>query len=114
MSPFTPLIGYRFLMAPGVDETQLTALMLEEIERYCRRERLSGASFLFIDPQWAEFMAGPGLQPWVHPELFVENSGLRDFEDYLSGFNANQRRNIRRERLGLERQGITVRMIPGR
>jgi len=34
MSPFTPLIGYRFLMAPGVDETQLTGLMLEEIERY--------------------------------------------------------------------------------
>ena len=45
MSPFTPLIGYRFLMAAGLDETQLTALMLDEIERFCRRERLSGAAF---------------------------------------------------------------------
>jgi hypothetical protein len=113
MSPFTPLIGYRFLMAPGVDETQLTGLMLEEIERFCRRERLTGSSFLFTDPQWAEFMQARGYTPWVHPSFSWTNSGLRDFEDYLSGFSANQRRNIRRERLGLERQGITVRMIPG-
>ena len=69
MSPFTPLIGYRFLMAPGVDETQLTGLMIEEIERYCRRERLSGSSFLFTDPQWAEFMEARGYTPWVHPSF---------------------------------------------
>jgi len=113
MSPFTPLIGYRFLMAPGVDETQLTRRMLEEIERFCRRQQLSGTSFLFADPQWAEFMGTHGYTSWIHPSFSWANSGLRDFEDYLSGFNANQRRNIRRERLGLERQGITVRMIPG-
>jgi uncharacterized protein len=113
MSPFTPLIGYRFLMAPGADETQLTGLMIDEIERFCRRQGLSGASFLFADPQWAEFMQTRGYTPWVHSSFSWTNSGLRDFKDYLSEFSANQRRNIRRERLGLERQGVTVRMIPG-
>src|SRR5512139_1681274 len=34
MSPFTPMIGYRFLMAEGLDEAETTARMLDEIERF--------------------------------------------------------------------------------
>jgi uncharacterized protein len=113
MSPFTPMIGYRFLMAPGVDETALAGRMLEEIERFCRQNGLAGCSFHFVDPQWAGAMAERGLCPWAHQSFVWENEGCSVFEDYLWRFNANQRRNIRRERLRLAQQGIRVDMVPG-
>jgi len=113
MSPFTPMIGYRFLMAPGQDEAELTARMLQEIERFCRNYGLSGSSFHFADPQWAETFAGRGFCPWAHQSFVWENEGFTGFEDYLSRFNANQRRNIRRERRRLAERGVRVDMISG-
>jgi predicted N-acyltransferase len=56
MSPFTPMSGYRFLIAAGEDELELTAVMVAEIDRLCRHYNMSGSSFLFVDPQWHRHM----------------------------------------------------------
>ena len=79
MSPFTPLIGYRFLMAPGVDETQLTGLMLEEIERYCRRQRLSGCELPLYRPAVGRIHGGPGLHALGPPKLFMAQQWVARF-----------------------------------
>jgi predicted N-acyltransferase len=113
MSPFTPMIGYRFLMAPGLDEDALTDRMLAETERFCRHHGLAGSSFHFVDPQWADAIAARGFCRWAHQSFVWENEGFLSFEDYLSRFTANQRRNIRRERRRLAQQGIRVDMIAG-
>lgn len=113
MSPFTPMIGYRFLMAPEIDEEGLTARMLKEIDRFCRHHGLAGSSFHFVDPLWGEILDRHGYCAWIHQSFVWKNEGYGNFEDYLSGFNSNQRRNIRRERLELSRRGIRVEMIPG-
>ncbi|HEY9736378.1 MAG TPA: peptidogalycan biosysnthesis protein, partial [Trichocoleus sp.] len=60
MSPFTPAEGYRFLIAPGEDETTLTALMVRAIDEFCDRNRISGCHFLYVDPQWREQMEALG------------------------------------------------------
>ena len=113
MSPFTPMIGYRFLVADGVDETEVTARMLDEIERFARRHGWPAAAFHFVDPDWTERVTGAGYSAWAHQSFAWENEGYRSFEDYLARFNSNQRRNIRRERRALEASGVRVEMIPG-
>jgi len=113
MSPFTPMIGYRFLMAPGLDAGELTSRLLEEIDRLCRRHGLSGSSFHFVDPAWGKAVADLGYCAWAHQSFAWENEGYGSFDDYLAGFNANQRRNIRRERRDLGRRGVRVEMVPG-
>jgi hypothetical protein len=113
MSPFTPMNGYRFLMAPGLDEAALTAGLLEEIERFCQHHALGGCGFHFVDPNWVDAVAPRGFCPWAHQSFVWENESLLNFEDYLSRFKANQRRNIRRERRRLTEQGIRVDMISG-
>lgn len=113
MSPATPAVGYRFLIAPGEDEEALTGRMIGEIERFCRENRLGGASFLFADPLWAQRAARHGFLSWAHQSFAWENEGFATFEDYLAVFNKNQRRNIRRERQAMEEQGITVRPVRG-
>ena len=113
MSPFTPMIGYRFLMAPGVDEVALTRYMVNEIEQFCRQYQISGCSFLFVDPQWRRLMIDCGFISWLHQSFTWQNKNYRSFEDYLAIFNSNQRHNIKRERRSIERNGITMKILEG-
>ena len=113
MSPFTPMIGYRFLLAEGLDEAETTARMLDEIERFGLRHGLAGCSFHFVDPAWADRVASAGYSAWAHQSFAWENEGYRSFEDYLARFNSNQRRNILREQRALAARGVRVEMIPG-
>ena len=113
MSPFTPMIGYRFLMAPNQDEVGLTHRMVDEIEHFCHQFRISGCSFLFVDPQWGQMMARHGFICWLHQSFAWNNDGYRSFDDYLSVFNSNQRRNIKRERRSIDNQGIYLETFAG-
>ncbi|MDJ0619058.1 MAG: GNAT family N-acetyltransferase [Calothrix sp. MO_192.B10] len=113
MSPFTPVEGYRFLIAPGEDEAEITAMMVHEIDAFCIKHRLSGCHFLFVDPQWKPLIENQGFTAWLHHSYIWENLGFNDFDDYLAVFNANQRRNIKRERKAMAKAGLQLQTLTG-
>lgn len=113
MSPVTPAVGYRFLIADDQDKARLTALMVEAIDRFCQANRLSGVSFLFVDPKWADDLVSLGFVGWLHQSYSWENPGFKGFDDYLGVFKANQRRNIKRERQSIKQQGISFQACSG-
>ena len=113
MSPFTPMVGYRFLIASGENEQRLTALMVSEIEQFCRRYRICSCSFLFVDPDWRRQMINYGFNSWLHQSFVWQNLGYQSFDDYLAVFNSNQRHNIRRERRSMATQGLKIKVFQG-
>jgi predicted N-acyltransferase len=113
MSPFTPMVGYRFLMATGENEMALTRYMVNKIEQLCRQYQISGCSFLFVDPQWRRLMVDCGFVSWLHQSFSWLNENYQSFDDYLAVFNSNQRHNIKRERRSIERNGITLKIFEG-
>ncbi|URR36771.1 GNAT family N-acetyltransferase [Thermosynechococcus sp. HN-54] len=113
MAPFTPAVGYRFLMAEGVDEVTMTKVMLHEIDRLCQRHRLSSCHFLYVDPQWQPAVEAYGYRPWLHHSYIWQNRNYQTFDDYLADFNANQRRNIKRERKAVAQADFTFRVHRG-
>ncbi|MBT8365361.1 MAG: GNAT family N-acetyltransferase, partial [Deltaproteobacteria bacterium] len=113
MSPFTPMTGYRFLIAADEDESELTALIVAEIDQLCRRYGMSGSSFLFADPKWRLEMMKHGYFGWRHQSYAWQNQGYKTFDDYLAIFNSNQRRNIKRERKAMAKQGVSVKTFTG-
>ncbi|ERN41127.1 hypothetical protein KR51_00023910 [Rubidibacter lacunae KORDI 51-2] len=108
MTPFTPAVGYRFLIAPGEDEAALTALIVAEIDRFCDREQLGGCHFLFVDPDWRSLLETLGFSSWMHHSYIWGNNNYQGFDDYLQTFNANQRRNIKKERKKVMNAGLRV------
>lgn len=98
MTPFTPAVGYRFLIDPAEDEEQITEIMVAAIDQFCDRHKISGCHFLFVDPDWKPVVAKYGFTPWMHHNYIWQNKDFGSFDDYLKVFNANQRRNIKRER----------------
>lgn len=113
MTPFTPAVGYRFLIAPGEDEAQLTALMVSAIDSFCDRNGISSCNFLFVDPQWRPLLEQCGFSSWLHHSYIWQNQGFDSFDDYLKMFNANQRRNIKRERKKVDQAGLRVESLAG-
>ena len=113
MSPFTPAEGYRFLIAPGEDEAVLTDLMVHAIDDFCDRNHISACHFLYVDPQWRQMMEQRGFSPWLHHNYVWSNQGYSNFDDYLTSFNANQRRNIKRERKAIEKAGLSMQILTG-
>ena len=111
MTPFTPAVGYRFLIAPGENELEITALMIAAIDHFCDQNNLSGCHFLFVDPQWRILMENFGFTPWLHHSYIWNNKGFQSFEDYLTVFNANQRRNIKRERKAVTNAGLIIKTL---
>ncbi|MBD2140241.1 N-acetyltransferase [Anabaena sp. FACHB-1250] len=113
MTPFTPAEGYRFLISPGEDEEEITALMLHEIDSFCVKHRISSCHFLYVDPQWRPILEKQGLTTWLHHSYIWKNADFTTFDDYLTGFNANQRRNIKRERKAVEQAGLKLQAMTG-
>ncbi|WP_088894267.1 GNAT family N-acetyltransferase [Leptolyngbya ohadii] len=113
MSPFTPAEGYRFLIAPGEDEDELTELMVNAIDHFCVRHKISGCNFLYVDPEWRSTMERHGFFTWLHHSYIWQNQNFQTFEDYLGAFNANQRRNIKRERKAVTQAGLRLQPLTG-
>ena len=113
MSPFTPATGYRFLISGGEDEEALTGLMVRAIDDFCDRHHISCCNFLYVDPQWQPVLARHGFTPWLHHSYIWQNQGFQTFDDYLGVFNANQRRNIKRERKAVTSAGLELKIHHG-
>ena len=113
MSPFTPMIGYRFLIASGEHEDNLTALMVGEIERFCRQHQIYSCSFHFVDPDWRHQMINFGYNSWLHQSFVWQNMDYESFDDYLAIFNSNQRHNIKRERQSIANQALRIKVFQG-
>jgi uncharacterized protein len=113
MSPFTPAEGYRFLIALGENEDEITALMIDAIDRFCIQNKISGCNFLYVDPEWRSVMERHGFSSWMHHSYIWSNQNFQGFDDYLGAFNANQRRNIKRERKAVEKAGLIIKPLTG-
>ncbi|MGV0026431.1 GNAT family N-acetyltransferase [Phormidesmis priestleyi] len=113
MSPFTPAEGYRFLIAPGEDEDELTGIMVNAIDHFCNHNQISGCNFLYVDPEWRLVMERHGFSSWLHHGYIWQNQGFQTFDDYLNAFNANQRRNIKRERKAVGTAGLYLKALTG-
>jgi len=113
MSPFTPAEGYRFLIAPTEDEDEVNEILVGLIDDFCIKHSISGCNFLYVDPQWQVSMEKLGFHKWLHHSYVWKNRGFNSFDDYLAQFNANQRRNIKRERKSVEKAGIHFKVHTG-
>jgi predicted N-acyltransferase len=87
--------------------------MLELIDDFCHQQGILSCNFLYVDPQWQPLAEAAGCAAWVNQQSLWTNPGHSDFEAYLASFNANQRRNIKRERQAVGAAGLTVTPLAG-
>ena len=113
MSPLSPIEGYRFLFEEGINEKELTEILLSEIDDFANINGILSCNFLYVDPKWMINAESANCAKWVNQQSVLELSNEKNFSDFLKKFNANQRRNIKRERESIKKNGVRVEPILG-
>lgn len=112
MAPFTPAAGYRFLLNPDLNDPmaikQIWDEIISEIDLFCDRHKIASSHFLFVEPNWKHELENRGYTTWLHHSYIWVNQNFQTFDDYLKSFDANQRRNIKRERKAISNAQITM------
>jgi len=99
MAPFTPATGTRFLVREDADRGAVVAAMLAAVKAAVAEDRASSAHLLFLDERERDLaVADESFAGRVSHQYHFRNEGYRDFEDLLSRFRSEARKQIRRER----------------
>ena len=118
--PFTPSPGYRIMVDPDYPEREVARLFLERMYALRDLNNLGSVSVLFTEPGWKPPRIAEEITPenrnmlaWVHQYFLWENRNYGSFDDFVSCFSRNQRRNILRERSSINGAGVQVRVLEG-
>ena len=107
-SPFTPVGGARFLVAPGEDRAHWIRQLGQAIRELCVQNEFSSVHVNFCLEDEVEPLQQLGYLLRVGVQYHWHNHGYADFEDYLGRLRSKRRNQVRRERREVERQGIEI------
>ena len=113
MSPFSPVEGYRFFIKANEDELEITKSMMDIIDNFALENKILSCNFLYADQSWVELAESCKCATWLNEQSLWVSRSQKNFSDYLSTFNANQRRNIKRERKTVKNSGLIISYMKG-
>ena len=108
MSPYSPVNGYQFLYKKNKDKKEITNLLINHIESFAITNKILSCNFLYIDESWGKHLKSLGYYKWINSSSEWRSNGEKTFDDFLSRFNSNQRKNIKKERKSITKQDIKV------
>ncbi|KAB7627517.1 GNAT family N-acetyltransferase [Alkalilimnicola sp. S0819] len=112
-SPFSPVTGARLLCGDVERGPELRALAARAIRDEARRLGLSSAHGLFPEESELSSWEAQGFRHRLGVQYHWHNRDYRDFEDFLAALSSRKRKNIRRERRGIEHSGIEFQRLRG-
>ena len=108
MSPYSPVNGYQFLYKKNEDKKEITNLLINHIESFAITNKILSCNFLYIDESWGKYLKSLGYHKWINSSSEWRSNGEKTFDDFLSRFNSNQRKNIKKERKSITKQDVKV------
>ncbi len=108
--PLTPVVGPRLLASDDEIRAALAGMLIGLTEN----NEFSSVHVNFVTDADAGALRAAGFLERHDWQYHWRNRGYRDFDDFLDRFTSKQRKNIRRERRALARQGWEFERIGGR
>jgi predicted N-acyltransferase len=111
MSPYSPVNGYQFLYKKNKDKKEITNLLIKHIESFAITNKILSCNFLYINESWGNHLKSLGYHEWINSSSEWRSNGEKTFDDFLSRFNSNQRKNIKKERKSITKQDIKIKIF---
>jgi predicted N-acyltransferase len=111
--PFSPVAGPRLLLAHDAPGDTVRSLLVEGARETANRTGASSLHWLFTTEADTETLEQGGFLRRTGCQFHWFNRGYRDFGDFLSGFSADKRKKVKRERRYVRDAGITTEVITG-
>jgi predicted N-acyltransferase len=110
--PFTPVTGPRILVSPDAD-TGTRLQLIDAARAHARRIRASSLHWLFADQNDSARLEERAFMVRVGYQFHWNNNGCADFDDFLSGFSAQKRKKVKRERRFVRDAGVELEVLAG-
>ncbi len=111
--PFTPVTGARLLTVENDSTPTIKTHLIDAAQELMQESRASSLHWLFLTPEDAHMLEAEGHMLRNGCQFHWTNVGYRDFDDFLSGFTAQKRKKIKRERRHVQEAGITMETLTG-
>ena len=111
--PFSPVQGARLLCSPKEDIPQVQAQLIAGLKALVLNNNLSSAHILFPQGYEASTLAHQGFMLRDCVQFHWHNQNFESFEQFLSVLTMKRRKNIRREREQVAKEGISFKHVPG-
>lgn len=114
-APFTPANGSRLLIANDahVDQERISSILLKEVYSYCQERELSSYHILHQTRKEQESCQANGMLRRLSYQYHWENNEYQSFDDFLGSLRSRRRKEIRRERRSLTKEGVRIRKFTG-
>ena len=109
--PFTPATGQRLGDLTG--DAGAIATMATCVKAMSEELEISSWHVLFLDEAASEQLRSCEMPQRLTTQFHWFNRDYRDFQDFLDRFSSRKRKNLRREREQIARQGLSLKTLKG-
>ena len=111
--PYTPSPGPRLLVRRAHERDRIAPLLVEATLETARQLGASSWQCLFVEEQDRSRLAAAGLMMRRGVQFHWFNRSYRDFDDFLTGFTADKRKKLKRERRLVRESGLRLDALHG-
>ena len=106
--PYTPSPGPRLLVRSGIPRETVATALVEAALEVARQSSASSWQCLFVEEADRALLAAAGLLLRRGVQFHWFNRSYRDFDDFLTGFTADKRKKLKRERRAVAESGLRL------
>lgn len=111
--PFTPATGPRLLIKPTANPAPIYQALEQGLRTLCVRNNLSSAHMTFMPVEQSETMTELGWLQRTDTQFHWKNNEYSCFDDFTGALSSRKRKNIRKERAGVEKLGFSFELLTG-
>lgn len=112
-APYTPATGPRILVSKHSNQAQVQDALIGTALEMARTGELSSLHFLFTTEEDTCVLESHGLHRRMGVQFHWHNHEYRDFTDFLEGFTAKKRKNVKQERRQAQASAVEIEIVKG-
>jgi len=111
--PYSPVTGPRLLIADGVDREKVADTLIKQALALAAELEVSSLHCLFPHDEDMLRLERHGLMRRTGTQFHWHNQDYDSFDAFLSTFNAQKRKKLKRERRRVQEQGVSIEILDG-
>jgi predicted N-acyltransferase len=111
--PYTPASGARLLLTDSAERDTIADGLIRGALEHARHLKVSSLHWLFTTEADTQKLEHHGLMRRTGCQFHWQNNNYRDFDDFLSGFSAEKRKKVKRERRRVTEANVEIEVLHG-
>ena len=112
-APYTPATGPRLLVSNTSNPSHVKDVLIRTALEMVQTHEISSLHCLFTNEADTSELDSHGLLLRMGVQFHWQNHGYRDFSDFLDGFTAKKRKNVKQERRQAQASSVEIEIVRG-